>query len=114
MPQDGCLTVETPITSTIEQLELHLVSDAPVVKGYETWQRERLANLIALGRHLGLPLGHEAEILLKDGTCLRGQLSLAREELWVEDGGKAPPLLRVDRCTFEYSDIDSCVRLDLP
>ena len=65
-----------------------------------------------LAHRVGLPLGHEVEVWLCGGIRLKGILRL-REELLFLDEEKVRHLeLLVDRVTFTYREIESCVRLD--
>ncbi len=79
--------------------------------GYDRWQAERRQALEGLARQLGLPLGHQAEVRLRDGVVLRGLLALAEDELFIAGRRDFDLLLRVDRCTFKPNEIESCVRL---
>lgn len=95
------------------QLELPLTGSATGREpGLDRWRAERTEALRALSRKLGFPLGHHAEVLLRDGTRLRGELRLAEDDLWVETRRDFRVLLRIDRCTFTAEDIESCLRLD--
>ena len=95
-----------------EQLGFSFGADPGPADGYNRWQGERRQALERMAQELGLPLGHRAEVALRDGTCLKGILQLAREELWIEAKRDFSLELRVDRCTFTAADIESCVRLD--
>lgn len=94
------------------QLDLAFGSPNPRGEGYTRWHQERRDALEDMARKIGLPLGHHAEVVLRDGTVLRGALSLATDELWVDPRRDLRLTLRVDRCTFEARDVESCVRLD--
>lgn len=76
------------------------------------WRQERLTALNALARELGLPLGKDVEVRLKDGTTMRGVLELADDVLWVEARRDFRMALRIQRCTFLPGDIEACVRMD--
>lgn len=80
--------------------------------GYSHWYNERLASLAALGSRMGLPLGHRAEIILKDGTRLLGKLLLSDDSLWIDTPPADRVQLRVERCTFTATEIESCIRMD--
>jgi hypothetical protein len=51
-------------------------------------------------------------VILRDGACLKGILQLDGEELWIEARRDFRLVLRIDRCTFEAREIESCIRLD--
>lgn len=94
------------------QLGLNFDNPASSTDGYSQWQKERRAALESMAQKLGLPLGHQAEVILRDGACLRGTLLLDGEELWVEARRDFRLTLRIGRCTFEAREIESCIRLD--
>ena len=60
-----------------------------------------------LARRLGLPLYHEVQVWLKNGTTLRGKLRLN-----LEDRESSSLGLAIGRDTFRHSDIESCIRKD--
>lgn len=80
--------------------------------GLERWyqQRERASHRLA--RRLGLPLGHEVEVWLKDGVVLRGKLRLKEETLFLDTVDERNLELAVDRVDFRYGEMESCVRRD--
>jgi len=80
--------------------------------GYDRWQTERRQALAEAARKLGLPLGHRAEVILRGGVRLVGDLRLAEDTLWVEARRDFHVLLRIERCTFTAAEVESCVRLD--
>ena len=81
-------------------------------QGYQQWQESRRAALRLLAQKMGLPLGRRAEVRLRDGVVLRGNLSLCEAQLFVEDKRDFHLELRIDRATFTAADIESCIRLD--
>jgi hypothetical protein len=81
-------------------------------RGYERWQAERRAAKVALGKRLGLPLGHAVELWLRGNVRLRGRLELAEEKLFLPEGNDAHLHLTVGRTVFEAGEIESCVRMD--
>ncbi len=95
-----------------EQLGFSFGGDPGPTSGYTRWQEERRQALEAMALKLGLPLGHRVEVVLRDGTVLKGTLRLVREELWIEIKRDFSLELRIERCTFTPADIESCVRLD--
>ena len=80
--------------------------------GYSPWLAGRRLMVTEMARRLNLPLGHQVEVWLADGICLRGQLRLQEEMLFIEEERVRHLELRVDRACFTYRDIESCVRLD--
>jgi hypothetical protein len=87
--------------------------DAPVAQsGYDHWLEERRAAKRELAQRLGLPLGRQVEIWLRDEVRLRGRLDLAEERLFVPEGDDRHLLLAVGRATFTAGEIESCVRKD--
>ena len=81
-------------------------------QGLSQWQKARRAALQSLAHKLGLPLGHLAEVRLRDGVVLRGRLCTCEEQLFVEAKRDFHLELRIDRATFAAADVESCVRLD--
>lgn len=81
-------------------------------EGHSRWLTGRRLAVTEMARRLGLPLGHQVEVWLTDGICLRGQLRLQEEVLFIEEERVRHLELRVDRASFTYRDIESCVRLD--
>ncbi len=80
--------------------------------GYEAWLEQRGKMLEELGEKIGLPLGRQVEVWLRDGVRLRGKL-LTRQTLCFIDNPRDPRLeLQVDRATFKLGEMESCVRLD--
>ena len=72
--------------------------------GYGAWMRERNEAIGAMARQLGLPLGHQVQVWLKDGTLLKGRLLLRELGSAVE--------LMIGQVGFAVSEIESCVRVD--
>ncbi len=97
---------------TPEQLGFDFASGGAGGDGLNHWHEQRQAAIQELARKLGLPLDRKVEAYLKDGTCLRGILHLARDELLIDPKRDLTLLLRIDRCTFTPTEIESCVRLD--
>jgi len=91
------------------QLNLEVEADD---EGYTRWLAGRRLAVTEMARRLNLPLGHEVEVWLADGVCLRGQLRLQEEVLFIEEERVRHLQLRVDRVGFAYRDIESCVRID--
>ncbi|MEO8350228.1 MAG: hypothetical protein ABI680_00765 [Chthoniobacteraceae bacterium] len=81
--------------------------------GLSAWRAERARANEELGRRLGLPVNHGAEIRLGQGIVLRGILRLAEETLWIE-ATRHTLLLRIDSLTFRFGEIESAIRTDLP
>lgn len=78
--------------------------------GLEAWRKEQEERFREMARKLGLPLGREAEVWLKDGVRLRGRLELAELELIQPGAGELR--LRVGQTTFKIGEMDSCLRRD--
>jgi len=89
--------------------------------GFKKWQEEQRARRETYARRLGLPLGHPVEVVLRNGTSLRGMLALA------SPGRNAPRLpagpageqamrtrlpLLVGHTPVITGEIASCVRTD--
>lgn len=72
--------------------------------GYRAWMREREEGMKEMARRLGLPVGHEVEVWLKDGTLLKGRLLLREYRSNVE--------LMIGQVGFSVSEIEACVRVD--
>jgi hypothetical protein len=72
--------------------------------GYRVWARGREEEMRETARRLGLPLGHEVEVWLKDRTLLKGRLLLREYRSNVE--------LMIGQVGFSVSEIESCVRVD--
>jgi len=72
--------------------------------GYGAWVRERNEAMTAAARQFGLPLGHQVEVWLKDGTLLKGRLL-------VREFGNSVELM-IGRVGFAVNEIESCVRVD--
>ncbi|MGE3311116.1 MAG: hypothetical protein AB7O66_14195 [Limisphaerales bacterium] len=80
--------------------------------GLTRWHEERRLALKEMARQLGLPLDRRVEVILRGGVRLRGTLHLASEELFIEPRRDLRLELRIDRCTFLPTEIESCVRID--
>lgn len=73
-------------------------------EGYLAWVQQQNEAITAMARQLGLPLGHQVEVWLKDGTLLKGRLLL-------REVGKDTEFM-VGRVGFSAAEIESCVRTD--
>jgi len=80
--------------------------------GLSGWYQERESAARELAKRLGLPVGHHAEIRLKDGVILRGRLRAGEVIFSLETFSRGKLALEIDGVVFAYSEIDSCVRLD--
>lgn len=98
----------------MHQGELSWDQSSAGADGHASWMEQRRAALAAAGKALGLPLGHEVDLELRDGCRMRGVLRLAEDGLFVDVTRDKPPLLRVDRCTFGLGDMVSCVKVEGP
>lgn len=96
---------------TPDQMEINFGSLQPE-HGFQAWLNQRRAAMTALARQLGLPLDRRVEIWLKGDIRLSGILQLAEAPLFISDARDTELELRVDRCTFTPTDIESCICLD--
>lgn len=80
--------------------------------GYQYWVTSRRTNAQELGRKLGLPVGHQVEVWLRDGVRLRGSLRLKNEFLLIEEKQLRDLVLVADGISFTYPEIESCIRVD--
>ncbi len=80
--------------------------------GLASWHRERDDVVRELAIKLGLPIDHQAEVRLKDGVMVRGNLRVGEVLLSLEKFSRGKLSLAVDGFIFTYSEIESCVRLD--
>lgn len=96
----------------LEQSELLFTRTPTGRDGYEIWQEQRRAVVLEASRVLGLPLGREVEVELRDGVSMRGVLRLADDGLFLEVTREKPPMLRIDQCTFHPREIVTCARVD--
>lgn len=99
-----------PATSEQPELPFAPVPSGP--DGYQLWKEQQQALVREASRVLGLPLGREVAVELRDGVRLRGVLRFAEDGLFIEVSREKAPLLRIDRCTFHPREIVSCARLD--
>jgi len=79
--------------------------------GLQSWRAEREQTIQTLCRKLGLPIGHQTEVVLAQGPVLRGRLRLARNELWIE-GSRHTLELEIDGTPFRLGDVETVVRLE--
>ena len=80
--------------------------------GVERWHQQRQDAQRALAMELGLPLGRNVEVWLKDGVELHGVLRLKETLLFLDTVKEADLEFVVERTNFKYADIQSCVRSD--
>ncbi len=80
--------------------------------GYSKWLVSRQVAIHDLARRMNLPLGHQVEVWLLGGVRLRGQLRLAEETLFMDEERVRHLELRVDKVSFMYREMESCIRLD--
>lgn len=87
--------------------------NTPSSGGYELWLKQRQSLVAHLTHQLGLPIGHQAEVWLKDGVMLRGKLTIREETIrWSDDNKAAGVELVIGQVSFPLAHIESCVRLD--
>ncbi len=80
-------------------------------QGYTQWLTSRQVATEELARRMNLPIGHQVEVWLTSAVRLRGKLRLEEVLLMEEQRVRHLPL-RIDRVTFSYREMESCVRLD--
>jgi len=80
--------------------------------GHAKWLAGRQMAARELARRMNLPLGHEVEVWLTGGIMLRGKLRVKEELLFIEEDKVRHLELIVDRMSFTYRELESCVRLD--
>jgi hypothetical protein len=83
-----------------------------MARGYDEWIAGRKLAAQELARQLGLPLNHQVEVWLRGGIRLKGLLRLHEEILFMDQERIRHLELTVDRVSFTYREIESCVRLD--
>lgn len=94
-----------------EQGEFSFKSGA-TEQGYTRWLTGRRAAVHELALRMGLPLGREVEIWLYGGIRLRGKLRLKNEFLFIEEENVRHLELQIEKVTFAYREMESCVRLE--
>ena len=80
--------------------------------GYAKWLVGRQVAIQELAHRIHLPLAHEVEVWLRGGIRLRGKLRLEEEILLIEEEQIHHLRLLVDKVSFTYGEMESCVRLD--
>jgi hypothetical protein len=80
--------------------------------GYSQWVVVRKLAAEAAAEKLNLPIGHEVEVWLRGGIRLKGKLRLLKDLLFVEEAEVRTLTLVLEGVTFNYSEIESCVRFD--
>jgi len=95
-----------------EQLSLNFDQAPGAASGVALWREMRAAQIDALSRRSGLPIGHAVRVMLASGILIEGRLLLAREELWT-DQERSPELrLQIGPVDFRATEVESCVRTD--
>jgi hypothetical protein len=79
--------------------------------GYARWIEARQVAASEMARRLGLPIGHRVEVWLYGGVRLRGKLELKDKLIFIEADQVRHLELTIDRVTFAYREMESCVRL---
>ena len=74
-------------------------------QGYVQWLTGRRVAVEELARRIHLPLGHQVEVWLYGGIRLRGKLRLQEDHVRHLE-------LVVDKVSFTYREMESCVRRD--
>jgi len=80
--------------------------------GLDRWHQQRERASHRLARRLGLPLERQVEVWLKDGVRLRGKLRLKESMLFLEALDEHDLELAIDKVTFHFAEMESCLRLD--
>ena len=76
------------------------------------WREQRRAQIEALAQRSGLPIGHDVRVQLVCGASLEGRLSLAHEDLWIDERRSVELHLQIGRADFRAAEIESCIRTD--
>jgi hypothetical protein len=93
-----------------EQLSLNFDQAPGTVSGMALWREMRAAQIDALAKRSGLPIGHVVRVSLASGILIEGRLLLASDELWT-DQQRSPELrLQIGRVDFRATEVESCVR----
>lgn len=82
------------------------------VSGIALWREMRAAQLEALARRNGLPIGHPVRVWLASGVMIEGSLALASDELWTDPHRSQELPLRIGKVDFRAAEVESCVRID--
>ena len=80
--------------------------------GLAGWLEECTEAMRLLAITLGLPISHRAEVWLKDGVVLKGNLRVGDVLVSLEKFDRNKMALQVDGVIFHYGEMESCVRLD--
>jgi hypothetical protein len=99
-PEEGARQIEIDFTA------------AGAGNGYTRWQEQRQAALRQLALQMGLPLGRNVVVRLRDGVELSGLLRLKEEKLFIEETRDFSLELIVDGVEFTAAEIEACVRTD--
>ena len=87
-----------------EQLSLSFDQARGALSGMALWREMRAAQIDALARRSGLPIGHAVRVSLASGVLIEGRLLLARDELW-SDQQRSPELrLQIGRVDFRATE----------
>lgn len=80
------------------------------VDGIAVWRKQREEQQLELARKLGLPIGQQVEVWLRDGVRLRGRLQFQEEKL-IEADETLDLRFAVDGTAFTVEEMESCVLL---
>ncbi len=104
---------DRPATDSMsEQLSLNFAEAPGPLSGIALWREMRAAQIDALARGSGLPIGHAARVLLRSGVLIEGRLMLASDEMWTEQQRSPELRLQIGRVDFRATEVESCVRTD--
>lgn len=95
-----------------EQLSFDFNQAPGAVSGIALWRETRAAQIDALAKRSGLPIGHEVRVLLANGILVEGRLGLATDELWTDPRRSQELRLEIGQVDFQAAEVESCVRLD--
>ena len=105
------MTLVVHVIVCLMQPELNF--NAPSSGGYELWLKQRQALIAHLIDQLGLPIGRQVELWLKDGVMLRGKLTVREESIHWSETNKATGIeLMIGNVSFPVGQIASCLRTD--
>ena len=82
------------------------------VGGYNRWQEQRRQAVRQLSQKMGLPLGRNVEVWLRNDIRLVGILRLREEQLFVPEEREPELQLVVDNVPFVPAEIAACVVLE--
>ncbi len=96
-----------------DQLPIDFSAPPPAesADGISRWRADRRAEIEALAKKQGLPLGHRVCVTFENGPPLEGLLLLNEELLFAPRRPDARLHLRIGTADFHADEIASCIRL---